>query len=87
LEQQEYEEWQHLYNNAQATLRHRTRKVEEIADIIERKLILLGATVIEDKLQDGVPETLRDLQRVYLITYSKIFNFIEGVFQRFLFFF
>jgi phospholipid-translocating P-type ATPase (flippase) len=76
LEQREYEEWHHLYNVAQATLRHRTRKIEETANIIERKLVLLGATVIEDKLQDGVPETLRDMQRanikLWVLTGDKV---------------
>jgi len=37
--------------------------MEAIADTIERDVILLGATAIEDKLQDGVPETLTDLKR------------------------
>lgn len=31
--------------------------------MLEQKLILLGATAIEDRLQDGVPETIADLKR------------------------
>ena len=31
---------------------------------IERDLTLMGATAIEDKLQDGVPETIANLARV-----------------------
>nr|CAI5828685.1 unnamed protein product [Callosobruchus analis] len=31
------------------------------ANLIERKLKLIGATAIEDKLQDGVPETIAAL--------------------------
>jgi phospholipid-translocating ATPase len=34
-----------------------------ISDEIERDLRLLGATAIEDRLQDGVPETIADLKR------------------------
>nr|KAG5693727.1 hypothetical protein BaRGS_002110 [Batillaria attramentaria] len=34
------------------------KKLEEAAELIERNLVLLGATAIEDKLQDGVPETI-----------------------------
>jgi phospholipid-translocating ATPase len=37
--------------------------MEEVSESIETELILLGATAIEDKLQDGVPETIRDLKR------------------------
>ena len=32
---------------------------------IEKNLVLLGATAIEDKLQDGVPDAIANLARVY----------------------
>ena len=31
---------------------------------IEQNLMLMGATAIEDKLQDGVPETIANLAKV-----------------------
>lgn len=37
--------------------------MEAISAEIESDLRLLGATAIEDKLQDGVPETIADLKR------------------------
>ena len=33
----------------------------KIFDKYERGLVLLGATAVEDRLQDNVPETIRDL--------------------------
>ena len=36
-------------------------KIDEVAAKLERDLILVGATAIEDKLQDGVPETIANL--------------------------
>lgn len=36
--------------------------VEAVCDEMERELRLLGATAIEDRLQDGVPETIADLK-------------------------
>lgn len=36
-------------------------KIEEFEDIIERDFILVGATAIEDRLQDGVPEAIAEL--------------------------
>ena len=36
---------------------------EEIAEKIEVNLTLIGCTAVEDKLQDQVPETIRDLLR------------------------
>jgi phospholipid-translocating ATPase len=37
--------------------------IEAVSDEIEHDLRLLGATAIEDRLQDGVPETIADLKR------------------------
>jgi phospholipid-translocating ATPase len=44
-------------------LEEREEKVEAVSDEMERGLRLLGATAIEDKLQDGVPEAIADLKR------------------------
>ncbi|KAF8316939.1 uncharacterized protein EI90DRAFT_3158823 [Cantharellus anzutake] len=60
---EEYEEWDHQYREAQVQLENRDAHVERVANEIERDLILLGATAIEDKLQEGVPETIADLKR------------------------
>ncbi|XP_045479978.1 probable phospholipid-transporting ATPase IA isoform X7 [Harmonia axyridis] len=61
LKKQDYEEWQELYHKASISLQHREEKLEEAANLIETKLKLIGATAIEDKLQDGVPETIAAL--------------------------
>jgi hypothetical protein len=36
--------------------------LDSAAELIEKDLFLLGATAIEDKLQDGVPDTIHTLQ-------------------------
>ena len=36
--------------------------MDSAAELIEKDLFLLGATAIEDKLQDGVPDTIHTLQ-------------------------
>jgi phospholipid-translocating ATPase len=41
----------------------REEQIEKVSDEMERGLKLLGATAIEDKLQDGVPEAIADLKR------------------------
>jgi phospholipid-transporting ATPase len=43
---------------AMTSLHMREQKVADVADLIEKDLFLLGATGIEDKLQDQVPETI-----------------------------
>ncbi|KAJ8950664.1 hypothetical protein NQ314_007794 [Rhamnusium bicolor] len=61
LKKSDYDEWKQLYNKASISLQHREEKIEEAANLIERKLRLIGATAIEDKLQEGVPEAIAAL--------------------------
>ncbi|XP_056637997.1 probable phospholipid-transporting ATPase IA isoform X1 [Diorhabda sublineata] len=61
LKESDYEHWKELYHKASISLQHREEKIEEAANLIERKLKLIGATAIEDKLQEGVPETIAAL--------------------------
>ena len=63
LDNSEYEKWAKDYHDATVALHLREEKIDEVSARIERGLILLGATAIEDKLQDGVPETIADLKR------------------------
>lgn len=48
-----YTEWKHTYHKASIAIQNRERKVEDAANLIENHLTLLGATAIEDKLQEG----------------------------------
>ncbi|XP_033606946.1 phospholipid-transporting ATPase IA isoform X9 [Cryptotermes secundus] len=56
-----YEEWNRTYYKASTALQYRERKLDDAANLIENNLILLGATAIEDRLQDQVPETIAAL--------------------------
>ncbi|KAG0057743.1 hypothetical protein BGZ83_003641 [Gryganskiella cystojenkinii] len=55
---------------------NRQDMLEELGEEMERNLILLGATGIEDRLQDGVPETIRLLKRagikIWMLTGDKM---------------
>jgi len=56
----EHKEWAAEFSNAKANVTaYRDVLMDEIADKIERDLILLGATAIEDKLQKGVCTELK----------------------------
>ncbi|XP_051154050.1 probable phospholipid-transporting ATPase IA isoform X2 [Leptopilina boulardi] len=56
-----YQSWRELYHKALISTNNRDAKIEDAANIIENKLTLLGATAIEDQLQDQVPETIQAL--------------------------
>ena len=51
-------------------------KLNKLNNEIERDIFLLGATIVEDKLQDKVPETIRDLRlagvKVWMLTGDKL---------------
>ncbi|EIN07067.1 phospholipid-translocating ATPase [Punctularia strigosozonata HHB-11173 SS5] len=58
-----YDEWSVRYHEATVSLDDREAKIEAVSSEIEQDLRLLGATAIEDRLQDGVPECIADLKR------------------------
>lgn len=62
VSEEEYQAWSSKYYEASVSMDNRADKLDEVAELIEGGLFLLGATAIEDKLQDGVPETIQTLQ-------------------------
>ncbi|KAH6669810.1 hypothetical protein B0J14DRAFT_104520 [Halenospora varia] len=71
----EYDNWHRTYNNATTSLVNRQDLIESAAEMIEKDFDLAGATGIEDKLQDGVLETIEKLQRanikIWMLTGDK----------------
>ncbi|KAL0979847.1 hypothetical protein UPYG_G00190590 [Umbra pygmaea] len=63
LGEEYFNEWQQRHHEASTTLEDREEKLDLLYEEIERDLVLLGATAIEDKLQDGVPQTIEQLAR------------------------
>uniref|UniRef100_A0A452RT41 Phospholipid-transporting ATPase n=1 Tax=Ursus americanus TaxID=9643 RepID=A0A452RT41_URSAM len=63
IEEKEYEEWNKKFMAASVVSSNRDEALDKVYEEIEKDLILLGATAIEDKLQDGVPETISKLAK------------------------
>ncbi|XP_060705042.1 phospholipid-transporting ATPase ID [Hemiscyllium ocellatum] len=55
--------WQERYQEASTSLENREELLSELYEEIEKDLTLLGATAVEDKLQDGVPQTIETLSK------------------------
>ncbi|SCV04284.1 LAMI_0H14884g1_1 [Lachancea mirantina] len=72
----EYEEWNARHEIAAASLTEREEELEIVADSIERELVLLGGTAIEDRLQDGVPDAIALLAdagiKLWVLTGDKV---------------
>jgi len=71
--EQEYREWRQIFDKAATTVGgNRAEELDKAAEIIEHDFFLLGATAIEDRLQDGVPDTIHTLQtagiKVWVLT-------------------
>jgi phospholipid-transporting ATPase len=61
--EEEFREWQRVFSEAATTVGgNRADEMDKAAELIEHDFTLLGATAIEDKLQDGVPDTIHTLQ-------------------------
>ena len=55
LTEEECGAWLKRYNNAASSITARSVLLTKAAQDIEQNLHIVGATAIEDKLQDGVP--------------------------------
>ncbi|XP_059453929.1 putative phospholipid-transporting ATPase 9 [Corylus avellana] len=77
LDDEEHNEFNAEFTKAKNSLStDRDEMIEEVAEKIERNLILLGATAVEDKLQSGVPECIDKLAqagiKIWVLTGDKM---------------
>ncbi|XP_024528142.1 probable phospholipid-transporting ATPase IA [Selaginella moellendorffii] len=76
LDHSEYDHWAARFLAASVALDEREEKLALLADSIERELVLLGVTAVEDKLQDGVSETVTLLAhsgiKIWVLTGDKL---------------
>jgi phospholipid-translocating ATPase len=75
LSNREYKDWKLKLKDAEMNLTEREDKLKECMHLLEDDLQLIGATGIEDKLQEGVPETIEALRhagiKVWILTGDK----------------
>ena len=76
ISQKEYDIFAKNLKEANMSLENKEKKVEEIYNQIEQNIYLLGCTIVEDKLQDDVPETIQDLRdaniKIWMLTGDKM---------------
>lgn len=63
IEEEEYQAWRKIYLDAATSLVNRQDLIEKAGNLIETNFELAGATAIEDKLQEGVPDAIDKLRR------------------------
>lgn len=76
IAEDEYAAWNVKFEEAMHDIHHREEKLDEVGEEIENNLNLIGATAIEDKLQDNVPETIKALReagvKIWVLTGDKV---------------
>uniref|UniRef100_A0A250YM10 Phospholipid-transporting ATPase n=1 Tax=Castor canadensis TaxID=51338 RepID=A0A250YM10_CASCN len=75
LDDKYFKEWHKMLEDANAAIDKREEQICGLYEEIERDLMLLGATAIEDKLQEGVIETITSLSlaniKIWVLTGDK----------------
>ncbi|XP_043949230.1 phospholipid-transporting ATPase ID isoform X9 [Drosophila biarmipes] len=75
LTEQYYNDWRSRQQEAALSMDSREQKLNEIYEEIESEMQLVGVTAIEDKLQDGVPKSIANLQnagiKIWVLTGDK----------------
>ena len=76
LDNEEYQEFKEDIEEAEDDILNSERLLQEVYDKWEQEIVLLGATAVEDRLQDEVPKTLEDLRaagiKVWMLTGDKM---------------
>jgi phospholipid-transporting ATPase len=76
IDEEEYNNWKILWENANTNLTNKEAEIKKAQMLMEKDIFLLGATVVEDELQDEVTETIKDLRqagiKVWMLTGDKI---------------
>ena len=76
IPENEYNIWKKKLDKSEINLNNKSNLINKCYEEIETNLTLIGATVVEDKLQDKVPETIRDLRlagiKIWVLTGDKI---------------
>jgi phospholipid-translocating P-type ATPase (flippase) len=76
LDETEYNDWSERFKEASMDLKYKKERTEALMNEIEQEIYLLGATIVEDKLQNQVPETIKDLRlagiKIWMLTGDKM---------------
>ncbi|XP_027343914.1 phospholipid-transporting ATPase 1-like [Abrus precatorius] len=71
----EFEQWHAAFEAASTAVFGRAAMLRKVSSIVENNLTVLGASAIEDKLQQGVPEAIESLRsagiKVWVLTGDK----------------
>ncbi|XP_032906520.1 probable phospholipid-transporting ATPase IM [Amblyraja radiata] len=75
LDEAYFNKWQKMHYHASTALENRDEQLSALYEDIEQDMMLLGATAVEDKLQEGVSDTIANLTlaniKIWVLTGDK----------------
>ncbi|WWC70833.1 uncharacterized protein I206_104785 [Kwoniella pini CBS 10737] len=81
MSEAEFADWSKKYDAAAAATVDREGEIDKACELVEHSLTILGATALEDKLQEGVPDAIAMLHRagikLWILTGDKLQTAIE----------
>ena len=81
MSDEEYLDWSRVYDAAATSIKDRDEELDKANALVEHSLHVLGATALEDKLQEGVPEAIEMLHaagiKLWILTGDKVQTAIE----------
>ena len=76
FKEEEWEDFASELEQAEMDTLHKKEKLDEIYQKIENGLTLIGSTIVEDKLQENVPEVIKELRqadiKIWMLTGDKL---------------
>ena len=76
FKEEEWEDFSAELEQAEMDTLHKKEKLDEIYQRIENGLTLIGSTIVEDKLQENVPEVIKELRqaeiKIWMLTGDKL---------------
>lgn len=74
--EEQVKKWQQEYDAANKDMHNRDKRLDEVAEAIEKDFTVAGATAIEDKLQDDVEKTIEIIReagiKLWVLTGDKL---------------
>ena len=76
INEKDYTSWINKLHEDELNIENKQKMIDRLYDIIENNLTLIGGTVVEDKLQENVPETIKELRaagiKLWVLTGDKL---------------
>ncbi|XP_062410465.1 phospholipid-transporting ATPase IC [Sardina pilchardus] len=63
ISEADFQSWARKHKEASVATSNREEALDRVYELLEKDMMLIGATAIEDKLQEGVPETIAKLAK------------------------